>query len=349
VRWQWLRYHRRPTLPATAYDIVVGTLVGLWYCLRDGIRLVHARSHVAAVMGWAIQRLLGRPFLFDVRGLLADEYADAGHWSREGLLYRITKRVEKGLLRAAGGVVVLTETLRASLVEGVWGASRRRPVVEVIPCCVDLEAFRADETARASRAARGRDDRLILAYVGKLSVWYMPQQMVEFFLALKRQERSCRLQVWTQSDPAVLTAALAQAGVSASDYAIGFVPSERVPVVLGVADASLCFRKGEASRIGVSPTKFAESLALGLPVVVNRGIGDCDAIIETHQVGVIVQSLDPTGYERAAVQLLEMRRDPSLASRCRRAAEDLFSLEEVGALRYKRIYDALTLPRSPGQ
>jgi glycosyltransferase involved in cell wall biosynthesis len=206
-----------------------------------------------------------------------------------------------------------------------------------------------DESVRVSRAARGGNDRLTLAYVGKLSSWYMPQEMVEFFLALKRQERSCRLQVWTQSDPAVLTAALAQAGVSASDYAIGFVPSERVPVVLGVADASLCFRKGEASRIGVSPTKFAESLALGLPVVVNRGIGDCDAMIETHRVGVIVPSLDPTGYEQAAVQLRELRRDPLLASRCRRAAEELFSLEEVGALRYRRLYDAIALPRSRGR
>src|SRR5438270_4373767 len=37
IRWKWLRYHKRPSLPATAYDVAVGTLYAAWLVLRNRI------------------------------------------------------------------------------------------------------------------------------------------------------------------------------------------------------------------------------------------------------------------------------------------------------------------------
>ena len=72
IRWHWLKYHRRPSLPATLYDIAIGTLYAAGLCLRHRIRLVHARSHVPAVMALALKTFLRRIFLFDFRGQLLD-------------------------------------------------------------------------------------------------------------------------------------------------------------------------------------------------------------------------------------------------------------------------------------
>src|SRR5438270_9230095 len=30
IEWKWLRYHKRPSLPATAYDVVIGSLYAMW-------------------------------------------------------------------------------------------------------------------------------------------------------------------------------------------------------------------------------------------------------------------------------------------------------------------------------
>lgn len=84
ITWHALRYHRRPSLPATLYDIGRGVGRGWRLARRHRIRLVHARSHVGAAVALGLRALQRVPFVFDVRGLLPDEYADAGHWRRGG-------------------------------------------------------------------------------------------------------------------------------------------------------------------------------------------------------------------------------------------------------------------------
>ena len=115
IAWHALRYHRRPSLPATLYDIARGVLRGFRLARRHGIELVHARSHVGAAIALPLRSLLGLPFVFDVRGLLPDEYADAGHWRRGGLKYRLGKAMERVFFRRAAALVVLTEAVRADL------------------------------------------------------------------------------------------------------------------------------------------------------------------------------------------------------------------------------------------
>src|SRR4051794_19993866 len=115
IEWHTLRYHKRPTLPATLYDVVRGALRAAAIARRDGVDLFHARSHVAAAIGALAKRMTGVPFIFDFRGYLAEEYVDRGTWRAGGWLYRLTKAAERRLLRAADGVVVLTERMVGSI------------------------------------------------------------------------------------------------------------------------------------------------------------------------------------------------------------------------------------------
>jgi hypothetical protein len=94
IHWYWLRYHKRPTAPATAWDIWMGVVYGLWLARKQKIDLFHARAHVAGLMGLILKTLTGTRLLFDVRGLLAEEYADAGVWRQNGRLFQLTKAFE---------------------------------------------------------------------------------------------------------------------------------------------------------------------------------------------------------------------------------------------------------------
>src|SRR5438552_6520846 len=49
IEWHALRYHKRPSLPATIYDAVAGALVATRLVRRHRLDAVHARSHVPAV------------------------------------------------------------------------------------------------------------------------------------------------------------------------------------------------------------------------------------------------------------------------------------------------------------
>lgn len=84
IVWHYQRYHKRPTLPATAFDVLVGVLT-CWSLIRKHrIGLLHVRSHVPGVMGLWLKRLTGVKLLFDVRGLMAEEYVDGGTWTEGG-------------------------------------------------------------------------------------------------------------------------------------------------------------------------------------------------------------------------------------------------------------------------
>src|SRR5690606_19155716 len=68
IHWHPRRYHKRPSLLATCWDMAAGTWAGWRLVRRNGLGIVHARSYVAGVIGLLVKRLTGARFLFDMRG-----------------------------------------------------------------------------------------------------------------------------------------------------------------------------------------------------------------------------------------------------------------------------------------
>src|SRR5437660_726531 len=161
IAWHFLRYHRWPSLPATAFDVISGIRIARQLVERNRIELVHARAHIPAVIARAVKRTSGVRMVFDVRGLMADEYVDAAHWREGSLAYRITKRYERRALAEADAVVTLTE--RIWPIMNQWEGLRDRAVVhEVVPCCADLQRFKFNSDARlARRTSLGFENRFV--------------------------------------------------------------------------------------------------------------------------------------------------------------------------------------------
>src|SRR5207245_1979107 len=81
------------------------------------------------------QRWTGCRLVFDIRGLVADEYVDAGVWAEGSLPYQGVKWVERVGIQRADQVVVLTRRMRSWLAERGLAPVEK---IEVIPCCVDF-------------------------------------------------------------------------------------------------------------------------------------------------------------------------------------------------------------------
>ncbi len=91
IGWHSLRYHKRPSLPATVYDALAGAVVAARIVRRHGLTALHARNHVPLATALIARRLTGSRLIFDIRGLMAEEYADAGRWKEGGIPYRLTQ------------------------------------------------------------------------------------------------------------------------------------------------------------------------------------------------------------------------------------------------------------------
>ncbi len=322
IEWTTLRYHKRPTVPATLYDIVRGAFRAASIARRERIQILHGRSHVGAAIGALSKRMCRARLIFDFRGLLAEEYVDHGNWRAGGLLFRLTKRVERWLLRDADGVVFLTEAARQQL-----------PVpVEVIPCCTDVDRF-----ANAAPADLGAGDRNVYVYSGSLGGYYLVEETARL---LRADQRAFAL-ILTQSAPGPMIEALERAGFSPGEFRVLCVPPENMPGYLRAAAAGVSLIRPSPARCASSPTKFAEYLAAGLPVIHSAGIGDLDAQIEQNRAGVLVRRFDDASYGEAIRAIAELRRDPETAIRCRALARAAYDLHEVGGVRYRRLYDAV--------
>jgi glycosyltransferase involved in cell wall biosynthesis len=333
ISWHHLHYHKRPSLPATVYDALAGAVRAVALVARHRLDAIHARSHVPAATALVASAAVRSELIFDIRGLMAEEYEDAGRWSPGGLPSRITKWIERKAIARAAGVVVLTERVRTFL----FGQTPD-PRVAVIPCCADTDAILPPDDRSVAKRRLGVPAGPTLVYVGKFSGWYMEHEMARFFVLARRHAADLHFLVLTQSDPGVIATSLKSAGAPHASYTVKSVPAPEVAGQLQGADAAISFIRPSLSKISASPTKIGEYLSAGLPVAYTTGVGDLDALL-TPKVGVGVSAFDDRTLEQAALELLALAAEPATTARCRALAEERLSLRGVGGPAYRDLYE----------
>jgi glycosyltransferase involved in cell wall biosynthesis len=178
----------------------------------------------------------------------------------------------------------------------------------------------------------------VLVYVGKFGGWYMEAEMADFFSVARQERPDLFFLIVTQADRAAVIAELERHGIPSSDYRVTSSPPDELGRYLAAADLGISFIRPSFSKISSSPTKVGEYLAGGLPIVSTAGIGDVDAILTEHEVGVLVRGFSPDHYRAAAAAAEAMAGNPAAAERCRSAAHAELSLREVGIPRYDTVY-----------
>jgi glycosyltransferase involved in cell wall biosynthesis len=353
IRWLPLRYHRRPRLPATAWDIASGIAAGLRMAHRAKPDVVHARSYVAGLMGLAIQAAGGSRFVFDMRGFWPEERVELGLMNPRGLLYRAAKALESRLLDAADHVVVLTESAKSLLREreakarladrGPHGV--REIPMSVIPCCVDLERFRALPRDRELSSRYRLDGSVVIGNVGAFNHRYLGQEMFRFAFHLKAHRPDLRFVYLTEQEPDGVRRAAKAAGFAEEDVVVLRAEPDDVPRWLSLFRLGVFFLRPSYAAKASSFTKLGEFLAAGVPVVTNTGVGDLDRILGSERFGLLLPGLtdrELSAFARKALPLLEGDSVPDEVRRqCRAAAVAHFALA-LGVARYRTLYDSLS-------
>ena len=339
IEWHWLRYHQRPSVPATFYDVLAGIRKATALIGSKQIEMVHARGHIPAAIALALKRRLGTKMIFDLRGLMAEEYVDAQHWREGSIPYRITKATERRILAATDGIVTLTERVWPVIKE--WDGLRGRDVQhEVIPCCVDLSLFKFSEEERARRRAElGVDGRLVIVYSGSFVGWYSTEKMADFFASFRKRNRNVHFLWLTTGGHDKVRELMASRGIEPGDFSVLSVASTLVPSYLAAADAGLAFAKSGMSQLARSPTKNGEYLACGLPLIINAGVGDSDALIDDWQAGVLLEEFTDAEFVAAGEAVEAIVARPNVREQARAVAEQVFDLKVIGGERYASLYE----------
>ena len=328
IRWLPQRFLPRPKIVAPALSM----LRMVWLVWREvrgqEARLIHARSYIPAAVALLAGKLSATPFIFDMRALWVEELITAKRLRRGSLLYRAIVAAERACLKHAGAVVSLTHAAVHHL-NRVYPAAMAEQNTVVIPTCADLDRF---------VPAVGPPERRAFGCLGTVvSGWFRLDWLASFLAVALERDPDAAFELTTRDDPEKVRAALDPEGQSGDRLCIAAASPEEVHRILQGQLASMMFFADDLGKLGSSPTRMAEILACGLPVVANEGVGDVAKIIREYRVGVLARSAKREDMAAAWEALQELMRDPELGRRCRKAAEDLFSLK-TGTAAYAAIY-----------
>lgn len=338
IDWKFLKYHQTPSLLATTFDILLGIFYTNFVILKQRIKIIHARSYVPALIGLLAGKPFGVKLIFDMRGFLAEEYAEGGGWHPDSFKFKLVKFFEKILLKYSDEVITLTYEAKKILLENYKIVKE----ITVIPCCVDSEKFlNIDETKSAEIKERhALSNKTVIVYSGSLGSWYMIEEMVDFFNEAKKQIDNLHFLILTNSNEKIVKEVFNEKEVGTENYTILRLDPIDMPIYLSIADFSIAFIKPCFSKKASSPIKFAEYLTVGLPLVTNSGIGDSDKMI-TENVGYVTKDFKLDEYKRAITNIMKLLRKRDETKRaCYEVVEKYMTLES-GVASYYKVYKRL--------
>ena len=119
ISWHPQSYTKHPPVLSTVWDLRRLQNMARWLHRQHQFDVVHCRSYIAALVGLQLKRHDDVKFVFDMRGLWADEKVEGGAWNLRNPLfrsiYRFFKAREADFVMEADAIVSLTNAGRREI------------------------------------------------------------------------------------------------------------------------------------------------------------------------------------------------------------------------------------------
>jgi len=214
----------------------------------------------------------------------------------------------------------------------------------VVPCCV-AAPLSDEEVARRREQARERlrlDSRMVIGYLGSAAAWQQADAIVEAFSQIVCRLPEAHLLVLTP-DIGAFEKLLAANEVPASRVTLLSLGHSEVPDYLPAMDVGVLLREESVVNRVASPTKFAEYLASGVPVLTTDVLEHFARLVRSEGVGIVWHAPRPDAQElEEFIRFLEraVQDRQSVATRCGEAVRSRLTWKQGGET-YRRCYAEL--------
>lgn len=346
ISWHPQFYKKNPPVLSTILDIMRMKKIAFNLNKTARFDIVHCRSYIAAFAGNSLKQKYGTKFLFDIRGFWPEERVDGKIWNLNNPFYKFIfkyfKRKEKIFFQNADGVISLTNA-SANIIKEKFAANFAFKPIEVIPCCADISHFdfkNCDKNRRnlLKNNLQITDQQLVILYLGSIGTWYMLNEMLDFFSQIQETHNNSIFLFVTKDNPETILLEAEKKNISKESIRIISAEREELPIILSLASLALFFIKPVFSKKASSPTKLAELLGMGIPVISNAGVGDMDYFFGKHEMGFLINNFSPEEYQIAINKIGEIQNIPKES--LQNIAKQYFSLEH-GVDLYDSMYNKI--------
>ncbi len=295
-----------PMLPKANYWQCSFPLLML-VCLMTGAQAILARGILACNLAlWCRQIGLIRKTGYDGRGAIAAEWSEYEVVTYRTLKKNIGRLEKKAVLNSDFRIAVSTKLAEYWLQR--YGYQSDRHVI--IPCLLHTQLNSVPEQPMHKAEIRKKynlpQQARILAYAGSIAGW-QSFGLIQNTLSPLLNESEQVILLFLSSPNAVVDAMQKQFPKQIIRYRLRH---QEALTLLSACDYGLLIREPSVTNRVAAPTKFAEYLYAGLPVIISEGIGDYSDFVKTHHCGVILEQDQPLAaamleeYHPEAVKLL---------------------------------------------
>ncbi|HNF41408.1 MAG TPA: glycosyltransferase [Bacteroidia bacterium] len=260
------------------------TLMLFFVLLFLNQRSVIARNVLAARIALRLRSFLKLKVCFDGRGAIAAEWNE----------YQVVPLQEwKNSIHTWEKSVVLNVDFRIAVSEELvkywnerYGYSENKHVV--IPCTLNTsfrpEILKQEEIENARKKMKFNADDIILVYSGSTAGWQSFDLLQGFLQKIINNNKNIKVLFLSEKDKNV-----DQLKAEFPDKIFQtFVKHSEVSGILKSCDIGILIREKSVTNQVASPTKFAEYLSAGLPVIISEGIGDYTSFVKQNDCGWVL-------------------------------------------------------------
>lgn len=262
---------------------------------KENITTIHTWCTPAGAIGYILSILTGKKLIIDSFEPHALPMIEGNTWKKNNLAFKILFWFEKKQLKRAEEVICAVDGMIEHS-KKIYGVSKKRYFVK--PACVNLAMFSKSKLKNEQLLNElNLKNSITCVYAGKFGGLYLENEIFDFFkIAINYWEDKFRILLLTSHTDEEISKYLLQSEIDSRYLIKRFIPHHSVAEYIGLADFAICPMKPLPSRRYGTPIKNGEYWALGLPVVITKGISDDSSIIKENKIGSVLEDLTPQSY-----------------------------------------------------
>ena len=332
IKWHCLKYHSRPSLLATMFDLIAGFFVSIFILSRSKKRIIHVRSLLPGIMILPLKNLFNFKLIFDMRGFWPDEKADRAGWSRASYKYLLSELFQDRIICASDKIVTLTNQAKSKILNKF--PKLNPSVFEVIPTCTDTTKFKLLEYQEDG------DFEIVFGHLGSVDTAYSVDPILKMIKNFQKIGKKVKIIFFNKGSHEYIESKVKEYNLFQGTFQIKEVEFGNFSNHLKKIHVGCFFANYSTSIIGSLPTKIGEFLSSGKPIICNPANEDIVEIIKNNKVGLVKELENEYLIEELFISLQALKNDKEMPKRCRGLAESFFSLS-LGVKKYNKIYNEL--------
>ena len=327
-----------PSIPTSHFVVLdklshgINAILLFFYSKRHKTEIIHAHGNFIAFSALLLKKFNSSIRLItDSHGCVAAEYKYSAE-NNDVSWVKWLEKIEASVINESDEVIFVSSQMKDYYIN-IY--QRKIQSGHIINCASTIGRQLSITAREKKRKELAIDDKIVFVYLGSYRKYQMVEETIKIFIDIKKQLNSAHLLILT-SHREVFLKALEISGLEKSEFTIESVSQNQVQNYLCAADFGFLLRDNSLVNKVSSPTKYAEYLMSGLPVLITEGVGDYSEFTALHNTGFVLRDFLCTPQLVSYVREVFDRRE-YFFNQCFETACNNLSWQQAGVV-LKNIY-----------